>query len=357
MTMHISFEPIQYTRETYENVHFDMGSESMAEEHEDEDEDESEGEDIQTGKRLRTRGLFVSSNGFSTWAHKVQAPTSEYTVGKQTAGASSVSDCFIDQEPRATDASHGPRVPGLSLTTLLPQRLQKDLVIVELPLELDASHMNAVYTMISVPVPDSMNFKARYSSLLRYFKKAQVMQEQKTKPIIFILTSITNCTVKIITLAEKLKRDLEFYAIECFQYCAVQPRNVSLDNFNNAKRNRKEKAANQDATADSVASVATGSVEQDSYKMDEEEAFQTMTVAHEDSPTAVASGDRKLRRLPVMTIFLALISIPELRHLYWSDSLITYSINAIELSLCPGNKSSDFSELSSASCIFGISGG
>lgn len=294
----------------------------MTEEHEDEEEDESEVEDSQASKRLQAEGLFVSSNGFSTWAHEAQAPTSEYTVGKQSASASSNSDCSIDQEPRATDASHGSRVPGLSLTTLLPQRLQKDLVIMELPLELDASHMNAVYTMISVPVPDSINFKARYSSLLRYFKNAQVIQEQKTKPIIFILTSITNCTVKIITLAEKLKRDLESYAIECFQYCAIQPRNVSLDNFNNAKRNRKGKVANQGATAENVASVATGSVAHDSNKNDEEEAFQTMTVAHEDSPTVVASGDRNLRRLPVMTIFLAFTSIPELRHLYWLDSLI-----------------------------------
>lgn len=326
MTRLTTFEPIQYTKENYENGRLDMNSESMADEYVDESEDkseeESEKESRRARKHLRTRGLIVPSSGFSTWSHNVQANTSAHTVDEETAGASSIANCFIDQEPQTTDACHGPRVPGLLLTTLLPPRLLKDLFLAELPLELDASHMNAAYTMISVPVPDSINFKARYSSLLHYFKKAQLLPEQKTKPTIFVLTSISNCTVKIITVAEKLKRDLRLGAIECFQYCAMQPRNVSVDHFNKVKRNRKGEPVNRNPTADGVASVATGSVEQASNDNDEEEAFQTMTVAHEDSPMVAASGTPKLRRLPMITIFLALTSAPELRYLFWLDALV-----------------------------------
>lgn len=319
-----TFEPVQYTKENYEDGHFDMNSDKVADEYEDESKDESEEEDRGARKRLRTHGLFVPGNGFSKWSHKVQAPTSAHIVDEQTADASSIANCFIDQEPQATDTSHGPRVPGLLLTTLLPPRLQKNLFLAELPLELDASHMNAAYTMISVPVPDSMNFKARYSSLLHYVKKAPLLPEQKTRPQILILTSITNCTVKIITVAEKLKRDLESCAIKCFQYSAIQPRNVSVDRFNNGKRNRKGDPANPNSTADSAAGVATGLVEQASDNNDEEEAFQTMAPAHEDLAT---SSNRKLRRLPVMTIFLALTSVPELRHLFWLDSLVPCLMN------------------------------
>ena len=299
----------------------------MVDEYEDASKDESEEENRGARKRIRTHGLFVPGNGFSKWSHKFQAPTSAHIVDEQAAGASSIANYFIDQDPQATDASHGPRVPGLLLTTLLPPRLQKNLILVELPLELDASHMNAAYTMISVPVPDSINFKARYSSLLHYIKKAPLLPEQKTRPKLFVLTSITNCTVKIITVAEKLKRDLESCAIKYFQYCAIQPRNVSVDHFDYGKRNRKGDPANPNSTADSAAGVATGLVEQASNDNDEEEAFQTMAPAHEGSPMMAASGHRKLRRLPVMTIFLALTSIPELRHLFWLDSLVPCLMN------------------------------
>lgn len=315
MTTHKTFEPIQYTQKNYENVRFDMSLESMTEK--DEDEDSSEEEGKRASKCLRTKGLFVPRNGFFKWNHKVQTPISENAVDEQITGASSIANSCIDQEAQATHASHGHRVPKLLLTTLLSQPLQKTPVIVELPLELDASHMNAVYTMISVPVPHSMNYKARYSSLLRYFTKTELMPEPKMKPIIVVLTSVPNCTFKIITLAEKLKRDLESSAIKCFQYCAVQPRNVSLGHVNSVKRNRKENTANRSSTADGVASVVTGSDGQASNDNDEEEAFQTMAVSREGLPRVAASGDRKLRRVPVMTIFLALASVPELRQLYW----------------------------------------
>lgn len=318
ITTHKNFEPIQYTKNKYENSHCDMKSEIETDEHES--ENLSDEEDEHARKRLRTEGLFVPSNGFVTGAHKVQAPTLEHVEEKST-GASCIANGFLDQETQATDISHGPRVPGLYLTTLLPQRLQESLTIVELPPELDASHMNAVYTMISIPVPGSMNFKAKYSLLLQHFTKIKVIPEQKTKPLIFVLTSTTNCTVKIITLAEKLKRDLASSAIKCFQYCAVQAQKVLMDRVNSVKRNQKWGIENRDSTTDNVTGTASGSAGQDSNDNEEEEAFQTMAVPREGSPKVTASGDRKLRRLPIMTIFLGFASVPELRQLYQLASL------------------------------------
>lgn len=322
-TTHKPFEPIQYTYKTYQKTSFEAKLESTTDEYEDEDVNE---EDKHASKRLQTNGLFVPSNGFFTWAHKVQAPTSENAAEEQAASISSMANGSLDQEAQATNPSHGSRVPRLLLTTLLPQQLIKSLVILELPLELDANHMNAVYTMISVPVPDSLSFKARYASLLQHFVKIHLRPEQKAEPTIAVLTPVTNCTVKMITLAEKLKRDLESCAIKCFQYCAAQSRKVLLDHVKSVKRNRKGDTANRDATADSVASVAIGLDGRASNENDEEEeeAFQTMGLPHENSPRVAASGDRKLRHVPVMTIFLALASVPELRQRYWLDSLVVY---------------------------------
>ena len=337
MTPQKAFEPIQYTKKDYENVRFDQNSESTI------NEDASEEEQTHARKRHQTDGLFTPSNGFFTWALKLQAPLSEETVDEQTAGAFSIANSFIDQEPQATNPSLGPRVPRLLLTTLLSQRLQKSLVIMELPLELDANHMNAVYNMIAIPVPDTMNFKARYSSLLRHFTKIELMPEKKTKPIVGVLTSMTNCTVKIITLAERLKRDLESFAIGFFQYCAVQPQNVSLGHVNSVKRKRKEDIGNRNSTTDSVANVVTGPVGQASNdnKEEEEEAFQTMSVPEEGSPRVAASGDQKLRRVPAMTIFLALASVPELRQLYWLDSLVVCLYRCLSLISSTVNRPTD----------------
>lgn len=400
MASFTTFEPVQYTRKDYVDSFFGMDSERIANECGNENKSEikdkskkkSKKKDRRAKIRFRTQDFSIVKWSHKVQAptsahtvdeqlpkrshkvqapasahtvdeqivkrsHKVQAPTSAHTVDEQTAGASSIANCFIDQEPQATNTSHGTRVPGLLLATLLTPRLQKDLFLAELPLELNASHMNAAYTMISVPVPDDTNFKARYSSLLRYFQKAQLLPEQKTRPTVFVLTSITNCTVKIITVAEKLKRDLKSCAIECFQYCAIQSRNVSVDHFNNGKRNRKGETAIHNLRADSAPKAATGSAEQAFNDNDEDEAFQTMTVAPKGSPTVAASDNPKLRRLPVMTIFLALTSVAELHHLIWLDSWVPCLINVIKLTIYLGNKPTDFCELSNASYACGVSGG
>lgn len=313
MTVPNNFEPIQYNYNAYKKTGLVSDSDSATDEDKSMDEDEHK----HASQRLRANGLFVPSNAAFIRVHEAHKHTSEPTAEEQTAGISSTADDFLDQEAQTTKPSHGTRIPKLLLTTLLSQQLADNLVILELPPELDANHMNVAYNMVSVPVPDALSFKKRFTSLLRHFVQVHLGPEQKAEPTIFVLTPVNNSTVKMITLAEKLKRDLDSCGVKCFQYCSVQSRMDSVNHTKSVKRNRKGETGKQDETTQrTVVNKAAGLHRQACNDNDEEEAFQNMDIPHENVPKVATSDNRKLRRAPVMTIFLALAPVPELRQIY-----------------------------------------
>lgn len=331
-----NFEPIQYNYNASRKTGFTTDSDSAT----DEDKSMEEDEHKHASQQLRANGLFVSSNGAFLRVHKAHKPTSESTAEEPAPAISSTADELLDQGAQTTNPSHGTRIPKLLLTTLLSQQLRDNLVVSELPPEMDADHMNVVYNMVSVPVPDSLSFKQRFTSLLRHFVQSHQEPEQKAEPTIFVLTPVNNSTVKMITLAEKLKRDLDSCGVKCFQYCSVQSRMDSVKHTKSVKRNRKGKPGKQDETTEcTVASAAAGLDVEACNDNDEEEAFQKMNIPYENVPKVATSENWKLRRVPVMTIFLALAPVPELRQIYELESLRSICIDEIlRLTACAVNK-------------------
>ena len=318
MTVPNNFEPIQYNYNASKKTGFTTDSDSAT----DEDKSTEEDEHKHASQHLRAKGLFVSSSGAFIRVHNAHKPTSEPTAEEQTAAIPSTADNFLDQGAQNTNPSHGTRIPKLLLTTLLSQQLIDNLVVMELPPEMDADHMNAVYNMVSVPVPNPLSFKQRFTSLLRHLVQSHLEPEAKAEPTIFVLTPVNNSTVKMITLAEKLKRDLDSCGVKCFQYCSVQSRLDSVNHTNSVKSNQKGKPGKQDETTEcTVVSAAAGLDMEACNDSDEEEAFQKMDIPYETVPKVATSENRKLRRVPVMTIFLALAPVPELRQIYELDSL------------------------------------
>jgi hypothetical protein len=304
-------EPIQYASEFYTEANYKETTDSTA----------GEDEDARASKRLRTNSFSENMNGVFRMANAAQKPISEPTAKGKTAGVADTGDGSVYQEVQTTNLSHGSRIPRLLLTTLLPLSLTKNIIVSELPPELDSDHMNASYKMVSVPVPDKLCFRARFASLLRHFVENRPCPQLKTETTVFMLFSVKNCSCKMITLAEKIKQDLEVRQIRCFQYCALQSRTILVER---AQTNRKEEKVSQDANADTV--ISSGAKGLDGHERnneDEEEAFQTMDVSKGHSKEVVSDGP-KLRRLPVMTIFLAMAPVPELRQLYELAPLFIY---------------------------------
>jgi hypothetical protein len=182
--------------------------------------------------------------------------------------------------------------------------------------------MNMSYNMVSVPVPASLSFKNRYATLLRHFVEIHSRPQEKTEPTIIVLSPVENCTGKMITLVEKLKRDLESRSVRCFQYCAVQSRLIMVDRSKGAKRNSKGKNTGRNEETDAGVAKAAISLDEngcDENAEEEEEAFQNMDESKGNPSKTGTCGNMKQRRFPVMTIFLALTPVPELRQLYRSD--------------------------------------
>lgn len=299
-----AFEPVQYTFEFYTEAHYNATTDSTT--------DEDEGSPV--SKRLRTNGLFKPMNDVFIVTHKAQKPTSALKAKEKTTGVADTGDEFVYREVQTTNVSHGSRIPKLLLTTLLPHWPAKNVTISELPHELDSDLMNAAYKMVSVPVPEKMCFRTRFASLLRHFVENRPCPQPKAEPTVFMLFPVENCSCKMITLAEKIKQDLEVRKIRCFQYCALQSRTILVERV---KTNRKEDKINQDANADTaVTSRANGLDGQECNNNHEEEEFQTMGVPKGNLSKEANSDGPKLRRLPVMSIFLAMVPVPELRLFY-----------------------------------------
>ena len=276
-------------------------------------------------KRRRTNGPPVPNHGALIKTHETQRLVSESTVKNSIAGVSRTVYDILKQDVQTATPSHGSRIAKLLLTTLLPQNLTRNLVISELPDELDADHMNNTYNMVSVPVPDGLSFRNRFTSLLQHLVAIHSSTKVEAEPIIFVFVPVENDSIKLITLVEKLKCDLKKCGVECFQYCAVRSRMVKVNLTPGVKRNRKTEI--KDADGKPRSAVASSAVELEGQACDdndEEEAFQTMDPSHDKLSLIASSNDEKLRRVPVMTIFLALDPVPELRKLYMLDSLLAH---------------------------------
>lgn len=272
-------------------------------------------------------GLSEPCNDGLTRTHEAQRFTSETTstVKKHNSGALNSFHLSSEQRAQSTNSSNGSRIPRQVLMTLLPQKSTDNLVIAELPSGLDADHINATYSMISIPVPDNLSFRDRFTSLLRYFVKLQSSPKPVVKQTIIVLSPLKTGSTKIITLAEKLKRDLKKCGVVCFQYSAVQSRTVKISRTGSVKTSPKAESKEPRENRPSTKVRATvGLKAQAGNDNDEEQAFQNMEASHDELPLISLSGDPKFHRVPVMTIFFALSSVPELRQLYTSDALTVY---------------------------------
>lgn len=306
------FKPIRNTFESYTEANYNVTTDSAA------DEDE----DAHASKRLRTNGSPEHMTDVVITARNAQKLTSARTAKGKPIGVADTGDEFFNQEIQTTNLSHGSRIPRLLLTTLLPQSLTKNIIISELPPELNSDHMNSTYKMVSVPVPDKLCFRTRFTSLLRHFIENRPCSQVKAESTVFMLSPVKNCSGKTITLAEKIKQDLKIRDIKCFQYCALQSRTILIER---AKTNRKKEKVNQDANADTAVSSGTNGSDGQERKYDDgEEAFQTMDVPKGNLSKDIISDGPKLRRLPVMTIFFAMAPVPELRLFYELAPLVTY---------------------------------
>ncbi len=303
-------EKIQFTNENHTETGFTTRS------------DRGIDEDEHPRKRFRVNSFSDPSTDVFVLAHESKLPSSKSTAEKKTAEASGSADNYVDQEAQFTNPSQGSRIPKRLLTTLLSQQFTSKLVVLELPPEMDSDHMNMSYNMVSVPVPASLSFKNRYATLLRHFVEIQSRLQEKTEPTIMVLSPVENCTGKMITLVEKLKRDLGSRSVRCFQYCAVQSRLIMVDRTKGAKRNSKGKNTSRNEEAETVMANAAISLDENGSHEnaeEEEEAFQTMDETKGNPSKMGTCGNMKQRRFPVMTIFLALTPVPELRQLYRSD--------------------------------------
>lgn len=156
------------------------------------------------------------------------------------------------------------------------------------------------YEVVSFRIISSSQISDRATTII---SRLTAERQDGEKPVIVSLTAQAKVASKLISIIEIAKRELASKSIRCFQYNALSSQMIEVPRTNLRK-------ANGDSHQ----------VAQDHAGTDSDDAFETMGA----SPDSM-----KKRNVPVMTVFLAGMSVKELRAEYGSvTSKIAYSSDA-----------------------------
>ncbi|EME44376.1 hypothetical protein DOTSEDRAFT_24430 [Dothistroma septosporum NZE10] len=158
---------------------------------------------------------------------------------------------------------------------------------------LDESSLQAKYDLVKLSVLTSTQISTRTSAVLAKFSRPGDETENSDptttparvgndngKPVIVALSAKPKAASKLISIVEISKRELASTKVKCFQYNALGSDIVEIE--------RKSKKGDDESESD--------------------EAFETMG--------AVPLSEKKKRSMPVMTIYLAITPVRELRIAY-----------------------------------------
>ncbi|KAK4610447.1 hypothetical protein CLAFUW4_13733 [Fulvia fulva] len=157
---------------------------------------------------------------------------------------------------------------------------------------LDEGSLQAKYDLVNLSVITSTQISSRTLAVLAQFSPSGHEIENNDpatiaaagnnngRPVIVALTARANATNKLISIVEIAKRELTSKKVKCFQYNALGSEIVEIE--------RKSKSGNDESESD--------------------DAFETMG--------AVPLSEKKKRSMPVMTVYLAITPIRELRLAY-----------------------------------------
>lgn len=194
--------------------------------------------------------------------------------------------------------------------------------LAKLPSNLDYLHKKYSFGLIEIST------NSRYDPLVKSVIKLLSPSEPKpnvpTKPPIVLLESKAECAPRLIAIVEAVKVHIAAAGENWFQYNGLRGEILPFK----PKSKRRSGAENmidiegkeRNTTA---AAKVTGQVKneaaEDAMDLNEEDAFQTMVRGGADDLSARISlhGKDKVRSVPIITILIARLLVPELAGSYW----------------------------------------
>lgn len=248
--------------------------------------------------------------------HTTTTTESEEAILRLSASAEDRTQSLSENTNHPTSKTSGQRSSSDSSTFPLAK----------LPLNLEYLHKKYSFGLIEIST------KSRYNTLVKSVIKLLSPPSEPnhpdapaTKPRIVLLESKAECAPRLIAIVEAVKVHIAAAGENWFQYNGLRGEILPFKPRSKTRRKGAEitidiEGKDRNATA---AAKVTGPVKneaaEDDMDLDEEDAFQTMVRGGEDDLSATNSlhGKDKVRSVPIMTILIARVLVPELAGFYW----------------------------------------
>lgn len=194
--------------------------------------------------------------------------------------------------------------------------------LAKLPSNLEYLHKK--YSFGLIEISNKSRYNTLVKSVIKLLSPSEPIPNAPTKPRIVLLESKAECAPRLIAIVEAVKVHIAAAGENWFQYNGL--RGEILPFRPKSKRRRGAESTGdiegKDRNATAAAKV-TGPVKnesaEDDMDLDEEDAFQTMVRGGEDDLSAGNSlhGKDKVRSVPIITVLIARVLVPELAGSYW----------------------------------------
>ncbi|MCJ1232252.1 hypothetical protein MMC14_000201 [Varicellaria rhodocarpa] len=187
----------------------------------------------------------------------------------------------------------------------------------ELPLQIlppDLYHLQSKYEFTSMSIISSSKIELKVRSLQRRLEKFS-FADTKAKPQVVALHAKAPVVSKMVTIVQIVKRNIEKEKSKWWQYSKLHGQIIELDETPKKGRERgkmlREWESNRAAASgpDPAASTLDGTaVEADG---EDDQAFEMM-----DTNDQQAEARKRIRAVPIMTIYMSMVPVKELREAY-----------------------------------------
>lgn len=196
--------------------------------------------------------------------------------------------------------------------------------LAKIPSNLEYLHNKYSFGLIEISTNSRYNTLVK--SVIKLLSPSEPNPNAPTKPPIVLLESKAECAPRLIAIVEAVKVHIAAKGENWFQYNGLRGEVLPFKPKSKGRRGVAENTTigiegkERNATA---AAKVTGQVNnkaaEDDMDLDEEDAFQTMVRGGADDLSARTSlhGKDKVRSVPIITIFIARLVVPELAGSYW----------------------------------------
>lgn len=185
-------------------------------------------------------------------------------------------------------------------------------------------HLHEKYSFGLIEISTNSRYDTLVKSVIKLLSPSEPNSNVPAKPSIVLLESKAECAPRLIAIVEAVKVHIAAAGENWFQYNGLRgeilPFKPKSKRRKGAEKRRDVEGKEQNATATAkVTEEVQNEAAEDDMDLDEEDAFQTMVRGGADDLSARPSLHEKdkVRSVPIITILIARLLVPELAGSYW----------------------------------------